>query len=92
MQAQAQQAQGQPQGFDPNQGIVMGEQIKAQAKTQTDSMKAQVDMQKAFMDDDLQRDKMAQDLAVKTADLAGKYGVGIDEDALRREQERDRSI
>lgn len=92
---QAQQAaqQQQPQ-IDP---YIQGEQIKAQAKAQSDQQKHEVDLQKAqadYMrgllkdqaDDDRERDKMAQDRALKAAELAGKLGVQVNEQAIRAEQ------
>jgi hypothetical protein len=43
-----------------------------------------------MLDDDRKRDEMAQDLAVKAADLLGKYGVQLNQQAIRAEQERAR--
>lgn len=72
MQQAAQAAQGQQQGSDPNAAFVQGEQIKAQVRMQGDQMRAQVDMAKAAMQDDRERDRMAQDLAIEAAKLAGQ--------------------
>jgi len=85
MQAQAQQAQGQQQP-DPNAAYLQAEQMKAQAKQQADAMDMQLRSQKMMMDDDRARDQMAQDLAIKAAELLAKTGVQIDQNAIKREQ------
>lgn len=105
MQAQqaAQQAQqGQQQG-DPNAAFMQTEMMKTQAKQQSDAMRMQLDAQKAaaahqlkvteFMaDDDRKRDQMAQELALKNAELLGKYGLQANEQMIRAEQERQRNM
>jgi hypothetical protein len=48
--------------------------------------KAQLDAQKAAMEDDRERDRMAQDLAIKVAELLAKTGVQINTAALKAEQ------
>lgn len=84
-QQQAQQAQGQQQP-DPNAAYLQAEQIKAQTKQQADAMDMQLRSQKMMMDDDRARDQMAQDLAIKAAELLAKTGVQIDQNAIKREQ------
>lgn len=96
MQQAQEAAQGQEQP-DPSGGLIAAEQIKAQAKMQTDASKLQLEAQKAMaeeerkrrelaMDDDLDRDKMAQDLALKVAKILGQHGVQVNADAVRAEQ------
>jgi hypothetical protein len=87
---QAQQAQqAMAQGQDPNQaylqaetikmqGRLQSDQMKTQAKMQTDMAKMQLDAQKAAAEDDLERDKMDQQLLVDAADIYGKYGTAVD--------------
>jgi len=60
--------------------------MKMSARVQADMAKTQLDAQKLQMDDDRQRDKMAQDLAIKAAELLAKTGVQIDQNAIKREQ------
>ena len=84
-QEQAQQAQGQQQP-DPNAAYLQAEQMKAQARQQSDAMDMQLKSQKMMMDDDRARDQMAQDLAIKAAELLAKTGVQIDQNAIKREQ------
>ena len=107
MLAQAQQAaqaaqQGQGQS-DPNAAFMQAEMMKAQQRMQSDQMKMQLDAQKAsaahqlkvteFMaDDDRKRDLMAQELALKNAELLGKYGLQANEQAIRAEQDRQRNM
>ena len=98
-QAQQQQQmmqQGQQQS-DPNQAFMATEQMKAQTRAQVDMAKLQLDAQKAASDnkfkmhelamkDDLQRDEMVQDLAVKVAEILGKYESAVDTTAIKAEQ------
>jgi len=85
----AQQAAQQPQP-DPNAAFLQSEQMKAQTRAQVDMVKAQMDQQykmhKLGMDDDLQRDEMVQDLAVKVAEILGKYGTAVDVEGVKQEQ------
>lgn len=91
MMMQAQQAaQGQQQAADPNAAYLQAEQMKASARVQADMAKTQLDAQKMMLDDDRQRDKMAQDFALQNAELQAKYGMKADELALKAEQERQR--
>lgn len=82
-------AQGQQQP-DPNAAFLQAEQMKAQTRAQVDMAKAQMDQQykmhKLAMDDDLQRDEMVQDLAVKVAEILGKYGTAVDVEQVKQEQ------
>ena len=88
-QQQAMMAAQQPQP-DPNAAFLQTEQMKAQTRAQVDMAKAQMDqrykMHKLAMDDDLQRDEMVQDLAVKVADILGKYGTAVDVQQVKEEQ------
>ena len=93
MQAQqeaAMMAQQQPQA-DPNAAFMQAEQMKAQTRAQVDMTKAQMDyqykMHKLGMDDDLSRDEMVQDLAVKVAEILGKYGTAVDVASVKAEQD-----
>ncbi len=100
-QQQAQQAAMMAQGqqTDPNQAFMATEQMKAQTKAQVDMARLQLDAQKAANDqefkmhelamkDDLQRDEMVQTLAVKVAEILGKYETAVDTTAIKAEQER----
>jgi hypothetical protein len=88
-QQQAMMAQGQP---DPNQAFLQAEQMKAQAKMNTDMMKVQLDAQKAAAEDDRKRDQMAQDLMVDAAKIAGQYGTAVDIATIKAEQDKLRTI
>ena len=87
----AQQAQQAPQMDQQSQAFLQSEQIKAQVRMQADQAKAQIDIAKAVMEDDRKRDEMYQDMALKNADLQGKYGMQASEQAIRAEQERQRN-
>ena len=104
MQQQAQQAQQQAaQQTDPTQMLMQVEQMKAQQKGQSDQMKMQLEAQKMqvntqmrqqemMMADDRARDGMVQDLAVKVAEILGKYGTAIDVAGLKAEQDKPRAM
>lgn len=84
--AMAQQQQGQ----DPNAAYMQAETMKAQTSAQVSMQKAAIDnqykMHKLAMDDDLARDQMIQDLAVKVAEQLGKYGTAVDVEEIKQEQ------
>ncbi len=94
MMAQAQQQQQMmaqmSQQQDPTQAIMQAEAMKTQTKAQTDMAKMTMDnqykMHELAMKDDLARDEMVQDLAVKVAELLGKYGTAVDIEAIKQEQ------
>lgn len=93
MMAQQQQAaQGQQQGMDQNTAYLQAEQMKAQAKMQTDQMKMQLEVQKALAENDLERDRMDQDLLVKAAEILGKYGTAVDVAQVKAMQEQQRIL
>ena len=87
---QQQAAAQQPPMPDPNAAFMQAEQMKAQTRAQVDMAKAQMDQQykmhKLAMDDDLARDDMVQDLAVKVAEILGKYGTAVDVQQVKEEQ------
>jgi hypothetical protein len=90
MQQQAQAAQGQ--ASDPNAAFLQAEQMKAQTKMQTDMAKLQLDAQKAASEDDLKRDRMAQDLLVDAAKIYGQYGAAVDVAKVQAEQDKLRVV
>lgn len=96
-QAAAQAAAQQGQGSDPNAAYLEAEKMKAQVRMQADQQKAQLDSAKAQADfqfraqenaqqNDLERDKMAQDLAIRVAELLAKTGVQMNTASLKAEQ------
>ena len=89
-QQQAQEAQGG--GQDPNAAFLQAEQMKAQAKMQSDMAKLQLDAQKAAADNDLKRDQMAQDLLVDAAKVYGEYGTKVDVARIQAEQDKVRMV
>ena len=72
---QAQQAQQGAQASDPNAAFLQAEQMKVSARVMADREKAMLEARKADMQDDRERDKMAQDLAIKVAEILAKSGV-----------------
>jgi hypothetical protein len=85
--AQAAQAQqGQQQPTDPNAAFLQAEQMKVSARVMADQQKAQMDYQKALMQDDRERDKMVQDLAIEAAKILANSGIRLNEQAIKAEQ------
>jgi hypothetical protein len=85
--AQAAQAQqGQQMGSDPNAAFLQAEQMKTSARVMADQQKTQLDYQKALMQDDRERDKMAQDLAIEAAKILANSGIRLNEQAIKAEQ------
>ena len=72
------------------QAQVEAANVTAQAKAQTDMLKAQIDAQKAIAQDDRERDKMDQELLVKAAEVIGKYGTAVDVERIKRMQNEPR--
>ena len=89
MQQQQMMAQ-QGQQLTPEQTLaqaqVQAEQIKAQSKAETDMLKAQIDAQKAIAQDDRERDKLDQELLIKTAEIMGKHGTAVDVETIKQMQ------
>ena len=93
MMMQAQQAaQGQQQASDPNAAFLQAEQMKVSARVMADRERTQADMAKAVMQDDRERDRMAQDLEIERAKLAADTGVQLDMNQIRREQNMQRGM
>ena len=77
---------------DPNAAFLQAEQMKTNAKAQTDIAKLSLEAQKAAIEDDRERDKMAQDLFIQGAKIAGQYGANVDVAAIKAEQDKLRTI
>ena len=55
-------------------------------------MKMQLDAQKAAAKDDLERDKMDQELLVKGAEVLGKYGTAVNVARIKQLQSEPRGF
>jgi hypothetical protein len=89
MQAQAQaaaQAQQQPPQDPQAMAFLQAEQMKTSARVQADMQKNQIEMMKAQAADDRERDRMAQDLFLRGAEIAAKTGVQLNTAQLKAEQ------
>ena len=82
----AQAAQGQQQASDPNAAFLQAEQMKTSARVQADMQKTQMDFVKAQMQDDRERDKMIQDLAIEAAKILANSGIRLNEQQIRAQQ------
>jgi len=85
MQMQSQSQQGE-QPMDQSTAYLQAEQLKAQAKSQSDMARIQIDAQKAVAKDDRERDQMDQDLLVKAAEIYGKYQTNVDVAGVKQAQ------
>ena len=87
---QQQQAQGGQQALDPNMAFIETERMKAATKAQVDMQKVvmenQLKMHELGMKDDLERDQMAQNLLVDAAKVVGQYGANVDVARIKAEQ------
>ena len=81
-----QMAAMQQQAPDPNQAFMQTEMMKSQMDMQKTAMNNQTKMHELAMKDDLQRDQMVQDLAIKVAEILGKYGTAVDVEEIKGEQ------
>ena len=87
MQAQAQAAaQQQPQQDPQSAAFLQAEQMKVSARVQADMQKNQIEAMKAQAMDDRERDRMAQDLFLRGAEIAAKTGVQLNTAQLKAEQ------
>ena len=90
MMMQQQQAQGGQQASDPNMVFMETERLKTATKAQVDMQKAMMENQRKMhelgMKDDLERDQMAQDLLVDAAKVVGQYGTNVDVARIKAEQ------
>ena len=79
-------AQQQPQGDPQSMAFLQAEQMKTSARAQADMQKNQIEAMKAQMADDRERDRMAQDLYLRGAEIAAKTGVQLNAAQLKAEQ------
>ena len=86
LQQMAAQQQQQPPVDQQAQAIVQAEQIKAQAKKEVDTLKLQIEAQKAIAEDDRERDKMDQQLMTDAAKILGQYGQSVDVATIKQAQ------
>ena len=83
----AQAAQQQPQQTDPQaMAFLQAEQMKMSARAQADMQKNQIEAMKAQMADDRERDRMAQDLYLRAAEIEAKSGVAVQTAQIKAEQ------
>lgn len=86
LQQAAQAQQGQAQGSDPNAAFLQAEQAKVSARVMTDQQRNALEEKKAYMADDRERDKMAQELFLGVAEIAAKTGAQMNTAQLKAEQ------
>lgn len=86
-----QQAQNQPQPIDPATAVMQTEQIRAQAKMQSDMAKLGLEREKMMLADDLKRDELDQNLLLKAGELLSKHGYQVDVNEIKRMQAQERN-
>lgn len=90
LQQQAAQQQQQPPVDQQAQAIVQAEQIKAAAREKVETLKLQIEAQKAIAEDDRERDKMDQELLTDAAKLYGQYQTTVDVAGVKAAQAQPR--
>ena len=60
------------------QALVQSEQYNADKQMEMQTLKLQIEAQKAIAIDDRERDSLDQELIVKAAEIMGKYGTSVD--------------
>ncbi len=91
-QAQMEQAQSQqPQQPDPAMVIAEAEAMKIQAQIQMEQQKMQLEQWKAQREDDRERDKQAQDAALKEREIEAKHQVNILDTQLKAQVAQNRA-
>ena len=60
------------------QALVQSEQYNADKQMEMQTLKLQIEAQKAIAIDDRERDALDQELIVKAAEIMGKYGTSVD--------------
>ena len=101
--AEAMQNEQMQQMGDPNAAFMQVEAMKNQTRASVDMAKLQLDAKKhednnklkliqMTGNDDLARDKMVQEIAMKVVEAMGKYGQTLNTEAIKREQEAPRGF
>lgn len=96
MMTQQEKAAEGAQGQDPNAMFMQAEMGKAQIRAQVDMQKAAMENQRKLLElaakDDLERDGMAQDLLVEAAKIMGQYGQAVDVASVQAQQQAPRDF
>lgn len=75
---------------DPAMMLAQAELQKAQAEVMKIQTETQLKVDELRRKDDLERDKLEADIAIKSAELQSRYGAAIDQAQIRADMERDR--
>ncbi|MEW9616027.1 hypothetical protein AB3G45_19620 [Shinella sp. S4-D37] len=67
-----------PPPVDPNAGLIEVERVKAELKAQAEAAAREFDLIRLRVEDDRKRDEMAQDFALKQAEIQAKYAAQVD--------------
>jgi hypothetical protein len=78
-------------GAQKDSQIAQIEIQKASQKAEIDAQRAQIEVKKAEAIDDRERDKLDQELIIKTAEILGRYGQAVDTAKIRQEQAKQRN-
>jgi hypothetical protein len=83
--------QQQPPAPDPNLIIAEAEAMKAQAEIQNDAARLALDREEMLRKDDLERDKLDAEIALKAAEIRAKHQGEVDVAQIKADIERQRS-
>jgi hypothetical protein len=89
-QAQQDQAKAQQPPSDPQMALVQVEQMRAQTDAQIEQMKFQLEEWKATQKNDLERDRLAREMALKEFEIELKHKAEIEDGRLRAQIDADR--
>jgi hypothetical protein len=89
-QQQAQQAQSQQQQ-DPAQMLMQIEMAKLQQKQMEGQLKLELEREKMLLEDDRERDKAAQEFALRQAEVEAQYQVQVDRNQVEAQVKRERA-
>jgi len=89
-QYQPQEQQQQEPPPDPNAALIQVQMQSIQADIQKKQAELELEREKMIREDDRRRDKDEDDIALKAAEIAARFGAQVDTAAIRAGSERDR--
>ncbi len=76
---------------DPNAALIAEMKLKAEVDAKSKAAQYDFEMRKLYVENDLKRDQMAQDLELKRAEIEAKYNAEVNVAQIQAEQERHRT-
>ncbi|UVV67077.1 portal protein [Brucella anthropi] len=76
---------------DPNAALIAEMKLKAEVDAKSKAAEYEFEMRKLYVENDLKRDQMAQDLELKRAEIEAKYQAEVNVAKIQAEQDRRRT-